>query len=309
MATYFPRTVSRSAGPKRATPIASNPESPIPALGAAASRPHISLEARDHLPTMRGCFKSRIPNPGSHVPPLRAITLDLDDTLWPVWPAIERAETAVQEWLLVNAPRTARAFPLERMRELRARVASESPHLAHDFSEQRRLSLLHALQSSGDDAGLAEAAFEVFFAARNQVDLFADSLPGLRRLAARLPLAGLTNGNACIHRTGLSTHLRFCLGAREHGAAKPDPGIFLAACERLGHAPGEVLHVGDDPELDVLGARAAGLRTAWINRRDETWRHAERPDLEIQSLEQLADWLDLSFESPACQGRASRIGD
>jgi putative hydrolase of the HAD superfamily len=43
---------------------------------------------------------------------------------------------------------------------------------------------------------------------------------------------------------------------------KPDPAIFLLACRRMGFAPNQVLHVGDDPRDDVDGARAAGLH-AW----------------------------------------------
>ena len=38
---------------------------------------------------------------------VRAITLDLDDTLWPIWPTIARAEGALQQWLADNAPATA----------------------------------------------------------------------------------------------------------------------------------------------------------------------------------------------------------
>ncbi|HNJ46754.1 MAG TPA: HAD family hydrolase, partial [Ottowia sp.] len=38
---------------------------------------------------------------------IRAITLDLDDTLWPVWPTIARAEDALRAWLHTRAPRTA----------------------------------------------------------------------------------------------------------------------------------------------------------------------------------------------------------
>jgi 2-haloalkanoic acid dehalogenase type II len=222
----------------------------------------------------------------------RAITLDLDDTLWPVWPTIERAEQALQRWLQQHAPATAQRFPLERMRALRAQVAEAHPQLAHDFCEQRMISLRTALAESGDAPALAEAAFEAFFAERNRVDLYQDSLPALQRLAARLPLAALTNGNACIHRIGLSAHFRFSLGAREHGAAKPEPSIFHAACERLGFAPHEVLHVGDDPQMDVLGARRAGLQAVWINRREESWSHPERPDLEVRCLIELADWIE-----------------
>jgi putative hydrolase of the HAD superfamily len=224
--------------------------------------------------------------------PPRAITLDLDDTLWPVWPAIERAETALHDWLLQHCPNTAEQFPLARMRELRAHVAERNPQLSHDYCTQRRLSLQQALRESGDDHAHADTAYEVFFAARNEIELYADSLAALRRLAARMPLAALTNGNACIQRIGLGEHFQFSLGAREHGAAKPDASIFHAACARLGLPPADVLHVGDDPHMDVLGARRAGLRAVWINRRDEAWEHKEQPDLIVHTLTELADWLE-----------------
>ncbi len=75
--------------------------------------------------------------------------------------------------------------------------------------------------------------------------------------------------------------------------AKPAPQIFHAACARLGLPPDAVLHVGDDPELDVAGARAAGLRTAWINRTRATWPHAHIPDLTVCDLHDLADALQV----------------
>jgi|JI9StandDraft_1071089.scaffolds.fasta_scaffold97155_2 2-haloalkanoic acid dehalogenase type II len=224
--------------------------------------------------------------------PIRAITLDLDDTLWPIWPVIERAEQALHEWLLRHCPRTAERFPIVEMRALRASVADAHPHLTHDYCAQRTLSLQQAMRASGEDPAGASEAFEVFMAERNRVDLYPDALDGLHRLGAQHRLAALTNGNADLQRIGLATHFEFALGAREFGRAKPDPSIFLAACARLDLAPHEVLHVGDDPELDVLGARAAGLHCAWINRRDEQWTHECAPDITITSLLQLADWLD-----------------
>lgn len=224
---------------------------------------------------------------------IRALTLDLDDTLWPVWPAITRAEEQLHDWLAQHAPRCAERFPVPAMRALRDRVARENPHLAHDFSAQRKLSLAAALRESEEDEAHAEAAFEIFVIGRNQVDLYPDVPAALKRLSARFPIAALTNGNADLSRIGLDDHFRFQLGAREHGAAKPDPGIFHAACERLGLPPREVLHVGDDAEMDVLGARRAGLRTAWLNRTDATWAHPhDLPDLIVRDLTELADWLD-----------------
>ena len=223
---------------------------------------------------------------------IRALTLDLDDTLWPIWPAIDRAAAALQTWLAEHAPATAARYPLLAMRALRDTIAAAHPHLLHDFSAQRRLSLEHALRECNEDLACARTAYDVFYAARNQVDFYDDTLEGLIRLGRRFPLAALTNGNADLQVIGLHQHFVFQLGAREHGAAKPDASIFLAACERLGCAPAEVLHIGDDPELDVLGAHRAGLRTVWINRRDETWAHADQPDFIAPDLHTLADWLD-----------------
>lgn len=231
--------------------------------------------------------------------PVRAITLDLDDTLWPFAPIAGRIEHALDDWLREHCPATAARFPIPAMRALRETVAAAHPALAHDMTALRRLCIGQALREGGDDPALADAAFDVFFAARNRVDFYDDSLDALRRIAARVPVAALSNGNADLGTIGIDHLFAFQLGAREHGAAKPDPGIFLAACARLGCAPRDVLHVGDDTELDVLGAARAGLRTCWINRADagvapRDWPHAgdAAPDLAFDTLAALADWLD-----------------
>ena len=223
----------------------------------------------------------------------RAITLDLDDTLWPIAPAIERAEAALDAWLLEHAPRTAERWPIEARRALRDQVNAAHPELAHDFTRQRLITLERMLHESGEDIALVADAFEAYFAARCEVEHYDDTLAALERLATQVPLAALSNGNACLKRIGLMHRFRFQLGAREHGQAKPAASIFHAACTRLGAAPADVLHVGDDAELDVVGAAHAGLRTCWINRRQESWsRDDVRPDLAFEHLGALADWLD-----------------
>ena len=62
--------------------------------------------------------------------------------------------------------------------------------------------------------------------------------------------------------------------------------------------PGEVLHVGDDPEMDVLGAQRAGLRCAWINRNAVNWQaEHEDPDYIVRDLHELAQRLDCGIAS------------
>jgi putative hydrolase of the HAD superfamily len=226
-------------------------------------------------------------------PPIRAVTLDLDDTLWPFAPIGERIEVALHAWFAAHSPRTAERFPIADMRALRERVFAEFPQHAHDLGLLRRLTIERALRDSGDDPGLAHAAYEIFFRERNRVGFYPDAMEGLRRIAARLPVAALTNGNADLGAIGIGSLFRFQLGAREYGAAKPDPGIFHEACQRLGLTPREVLHVGDHPHTDIGGASVAGLRTCWIDRGDHAWPDAlPRAELRVATLTALADWLD-----------------
>jgi 2-haloalkanoic acid dehalogenase type II len=225
-----------------------------------------------------------------------ALTLDLDDTLWPVLPALERADLAVDAWLQQHYPDVARAWPIAGMRALRAQVAAERLDLAHDFTTQRQLTLQHVFATCGITAAPVDALWEIYFAARNSVELYPDSLPALQRITTRWPLASLTNGNADLQRIGIHTHFAHHICARDSGVAKPDPRIFLAAADRLGVAPAQILHVGDDPVMDMAGARDAGLRTAWINRAGESWptELGAPPELDLPDMSALADWLEAS---------------
>ncbi|MHB1057893.1 MAG: HAD family hydrolase [Rhodanobacter sp.] len=232
--------------------------------------------------------------------PVLALTLDLDDTLWPVLPALELADQAVDAWLRQHHPDVASAWPIAAMRGLRARVAAERLDLAHDFTTQRQLTLQQAFAACGVDDAPVEALWEIYFAARNRVELYPDSLPALERITARWPLASLTNGNADLQRVGIHAHFAHHVCARDSGVAKPDPRIFLAAAERLGVAPAQILHVGDDPAMDMAGARDAGLRTAWINRDGRPWPADELgapPELDLRDMTALADWLEAQAPS------------
>jgi len=159
-------------------------------------------------------------------------------------------------------------MPPAAMLALRAEVAAAHPHWGHDLSAIRLETLRRALRHHGEDPALAEAAFDVFFEARHAVTLYDDVLPGLERLAARYRLVAVSNGNAELHRVGLDRFFAGSVSARLHGAAKPAPSIFSAACEAAGAAPRQVLHLGDDLDTDVGGALAAGLHAGWICRPD-----------------------------------------
>ena len=132
---------------------------------------------------------------------IKAITLDLDDTLWPIWPTIERAEKALHRWLTEHAPMTAAVYSSPgALREIRDYMAANKPELKHDLSALRRESIRLAMYRAGDNPLMADEAFEIFFAERQRVELYDDVLQALEFLSARFPLASLSNGNADVAR-------------------------------------------------------------------------------------------------------------
>jgi hypothetical protein len=159
---------------------------------------------------------------GLDVARIAGISFDLDDTLWPVWPTIERAEGVLHAWLLREAPRTAELLLTPGvLRELREATARERSDLAHDLSALRRESIRSALRRAGEDPALADPAFDVFFSERQRVTLYDDALPALEWLSARYPLVAISNGNADIHRTGVGRWFKSAFSAYLFGRGKP----------------------------------------------------------------------------------------
>jgi FMN hydrolase / 5-amino-6-(5-phospho-D-ribitylamino)uracil phosphatase len=223
---------------------------------------------------------------------LRAIAFDLDNTLWDIAPVIERAEARLQEWLREHCPRIPERVSIEEMRAARESLARDEPHNAHDFTYLRVAALARHARECGYEEEVAQRAFEVFFTARNELDLFADVRPALERLRSRYLLATLSNGNADLERIGLAEFFVLSLNARQIGVGKPHPRCFERLARELRVAPAEIVYVGDDPLLDVEAARAAGLRTAWVNRFEQQWPAAiAPPDIVVTQCTELADSL------------------
>jgi len=224
---------------------------------------------------------------------IKAISLDLDDTLWPIWPVIARAEQALQDWLRPHAPYTATLLADAGQRlALRQEVQQQRPDIGHDLRTLRQELIRRALQRFGEDTALVAPAYEVFIAERMRVELYADARPALAWLAARFPVVAVSNGNADLHRIGLAGYFHAGLSAQAFGVGKPDPRIFHAAAEAAGVLAHEVLHVGDDAALDVLGGLKAGMQTAWVNRASHDWPHEEaRPHVTVADMAQLCTLL------------------
>ncbi|MEB5973786.1 5-amino-6-(5-phospho-D-ribitylamino)uracil phosphatase YigB [Pantoea dispersa] len=203
--------------------------------------------------------------------PIKAITFDLDDTLYDNYPVIRKTTAESHAALQAYHP-ALREFTPEDYQALRDELLLREPEIYHDVSEWRRRSVELALINAGLPAAQASAGasdvMRVFHQWRSAVEMPEETHQTLAWLGERVPLVAITNGNADPQKLGIDHYFRFALRAGPHGRAKPWQDMYHLAAERLGIAPQHILHVGDDLTTDVAGALRAGLQACWINLRD-----------------------------------------
>src|SRR5690606_38160904 len=105
-----------------------------------------------------------------------------------------------------------------------------------------------------------------------------------------LRLGIISNGKGqfqldAIQALGIEPYMDVILISEWEGMKKPDPNLFMKGLARLGVHPEEAMYVGDHPDNDIKGARAAGIKTVW--KRDAQWSSAEA-DYIIEGLAEIA---------------------
>lgn len=156
-------------------------------------------------------------------------------------------------------------------------------------------SLRARLTSAGvaDPDGAAARVMETFTSLPPHPDV-ADGLVGLAEAGCRV--VTLSNGSAALARdllagTAAADVVEAYLSVADAGAWKPDPRAYQYALDHTGVPADRAMLVAVHP-WDVAGARAAGMRTAWVGRGTAAYPdHLARPDLAVASLVELADRL------------------
>jgi 2-haloacid dehalogenase len=128
---------------------------------------------------------------------------------------------------------------------------------------------------------------------------FADAAAGLAQIRrAGYRMVAFSNGEADALETvlgaaGLRQHLDGAVSVDEVRSYKPDPAVYRHLGERLGLPLERIWLVSSNP-FDVIGAKAAGLHAAWVQRRPDAqfdpWEIA--PDVIVESIVSLAGYLE-----------------
>jgi putative hydrolase of the HAD superfamily len=129
------------------------------------------------------------------------------------------------------------------------------------------------------------AHFKQFYG--QDAQLFPNVFPFLETLAQNYPLALISNGRhegqmTKLKVTGIKPFFKAILISESHGAKKPEPSIYLAACEQLNVQPADVMFVGDHPKNDVEQPKALGMKAVWI--RNDVYSPPEQYDAIVDDV-------------------------
>ena len=247
---------------------------------------------------------------------IKALTFDLDDTLWPLKHTLEQAEQAANDFLVAQIDSDDYDFCRSTLIPFYRDLIAQNPHLKCQLSTLRQRSYEGALLAAGLDASrasdLSHQALKTFVAARSDVQLYAGNYDSLALLKEKYTLGVITNGNASFEKMPVAQLFDFYISAEHVGHAKPDSAIFDVAftrcktANRLVMSPEEVLHIGDDKITDVFGANRFGFSSCWLydGSKDNSMGHkfmdqlpdsddpALMPDVQISCLKELILLLD-----------------
>lgn len=204
---------------------------------------------------------------------IRGVLLDVDDTLVDTRGAFRHALLRVADDYLqegLDPDVVVQFWRADTSGWYRAHTRGE---ISHREQRMRRANELHA-EFGGpelDDAAydIWDAGFEEHF--RDGWRAFDDAAPMLDSLdAAGIPYGAVTNADSAYQRLKLDAcgleRVEVFVGVDTFGFGKPDARVFLAGTRQLGMEPAEAAYVGDEPDLDAVGAAHAGLTGIWLDR-------------------------------------------
>lgn len=224
--------------------------------------------------------------PGSSVP--EALAFDVYGTL--VDPI--GISEALAEHLPQNALRVAEIWRQEQL-ELSWRVTLMERYEAFDALTRKALD--HALMAVG--ATLGPDQKDALMARYGQLEPFPDVIPGVERLReAGHAMVAFSNGNPSMLATtlssaGLDRYFEAVISVEEVRQYKPAPATYRHVASRLGRMIEDVRLVSSNP-FDDIGAEAAGMRAAWVNRSGGLFDPlGSPPEIVVETLTELADAL------------------
>jgi putative hydrolase of the HAD superfamily len=228
---------------------------------------------------------------------VKCVTLDLDDTIWPVEPTITRAELKLYQWIEENYPQVSDVYTQQDIAAKRMALQTSRVDIAHNVTELRYCSLLEIAKEFGYNKTFAQRALKLFRHYRNQVEPFKVSESILSSLKQHFIVGAITNGNAQLDQISIGKYFDFVVTAEDVGVSKPCPDIFERASSLAKVELARIMHVGDSAQTDVIGAMNAGCKAVWFNSKRQPWPGGQNPHHVIHCLTELPAILNINSDN------------
>lgn len=228
---------------------------------------------------------------------IKAITFDLDDTLYDNSDIVEKSEEEIVKYL--QRYEGLHHLTVSELHLEKKTVQAAQREIYHDVVAWRMetiKSLLNKAKISPENmVNIINETMDMFNFWRHKMHVSPSTHTLLTKLATIVPLAVITNGNVDIDKIGLRDYFQFSLRGGADGRSKPFPEIFELAVNKLAVPAGNILHVGDNLITDVNGAINNGLLACWINIMNQDIFHLADarclPHIEISQLLELENLL------------------
>lgn len=220
--------------------------------------------------------------------PIKAISFDLDDTLYANGPIMRQAEKKMQQYFLQHFSKPlANSFWLP----FRAQAIKAEPMVKHDVVALRLAYYFLGFCALGlpeaKASEQAKKAVAYFSVVRSEFLLPEKSHQLLAALQQYYPLVAITNGNVDTKAIGVNRYFTHVYHAVDGIKQKPEREMFGRACQQLNIEAHQLLHVGDCGRADIQGAINAGCQAAWINSKGPGKALSVLPHVELATVSDL----------------------
>ena len=230
---------------------------------------------------------------------IKAVFFDLYFTLVCYEPSQEEIEAGLLHTFGIEISPEALRRPLTAANEIIYRAMIKRPLNQRSKEETMALYARYhrdILREAGLEAGenVITGLLNGMLQAKMKLVLFNDVLPALDDLKGRGLKLGLIsnierNMAGALDELDLSPRLEVVVTSQDAGANKPQPEIFRFALQKADVRPAEAIYIGDQYQVDVLGARGAGMKGILLDRHG---LHQEINDCpRIQSLSEVIEYL------------------
>lgn len=239
--------------------------------------------------------------------PFKAISFDLDDTLYSNHPIMQVTGSAMVAYfqkelpkLLENTTDIQTEYDINFWSPYKNKAIAFNAELTHDVSalriESYYLGLIDLGIAKKQARQAAEKALAHFDFHRSNFSVPNNIHNLLSVLAKKWPLIAISNGNVNTHTIELNQYFSavYHAGGQSSGKQnrqKPCSDMFDHACNHLNIHPSELLHIGDCGKADILGGILAGCQTAWVSSFNVGKPLSILPHLELSDVEELHQFL------------------